>query len=143
MGLRALGDDAEKMDKVQLSNDQNSPHMQITNTGTSKGRLPARYVKEIALRYFGKTVHNETTEHGIIYSKGFYTWQLGDAGESNDWRITRLVPRGNSVFIAYADLVDSEDQKVYLKWVATVKRVSSLRNSHFILLGFSERRVHP
>jgi hypothetical protein len=130
----------------ELTNDQLITYGLVHSTGSKfavhpdkngKYRVPASYVDEVAMQYFGQKVnHKSISSH--LYKEGYYLMHVADAGMEDRIEITRVESREKDVYLVYASYFDVIDNTLNRKDKALVKRVDSGGKSHFVMLEFQK-----
>lgn len=130
----------------ELTNDQLITYGLVHSTGSKfavhpdkngKYRVPASYVDQVAMHYFGQKVnHKSVPIHP--YKNGYYLAHVADAGMNNRIEITRMESQGKDIYLVYASYFDGMDNTLCGKDKALVKRIDSGGKLHFVMLEFQK-----
>jgi hypothetical protein len=130
----------------ELTNDELITYGNVHSTGSKfaehpdkngKYRLPSSYVDQVAMQYFGKKVNHKSVPV-YQYKKGYYIAHVADAGMNDRIEITSVESQGKDIYLVYASFFAVDDNELYSKKKALVKRIYSKGKSHFVMLEYQE-----
>lgn len=122
-----------------LTNDELIAYGVVHSTGSKfaahpdqngKYRLPASYVDQVAMQYFGRKVTHKSVPM-YQYSNGHYLAHAADAGEYFRIEITSVESKGEDIYLVKTSSKDK----------ALVKRIDSDGKSRFVMLEFQQDRA--
>jgi hypothetical protein len=138
--------EAKHFKSGDLTNEQLITYGIVYSTGSKfaahadkngKYRLPASYVDQVAMQYFGRKVKHKSVPI-FPFSKGYYLAHVGDAGEEDRIEITRVENQGKDLYLVHASYFEPEANKLYRKEKALVKLINSGGKSHFIMVEYQQ-----
>ena len=138
--------EAEYFKAGALTNDELITYGVVHSTGSNfaahpdqngRYRLPASYVDQVAMQCFGRKVHHKSVL-GFQYKNGDYLAHVGDAGEVDRIEITNVESQEGDIYLVFASYFTPDENKLYSKKKALVKRIDSGGRSRFVMLEFQE-----
>jgi hypothetical protein len=140
--------EAEYFKAGELGNDKLITYGIVHSTGSKyasnpdkngKYRLPASYVDQVVMQYFGKKVNHKSVP-GYQYKQGYYLAHVADAGEYCKIVITSVQSKENDVYVVRASYFSPDDNQLVGKDKAIVQRITTDGKSHFVMLEFQKDR---